>query len=507
LTARSGSRVARSFATALVFIVLLAVTAFRGTAPAADLSSVGTVPKPSTMGTRWSARDVARLRADLDAQLATASTLRGAHVGLLAIDTRTADVLYARNPDDAFIPASCFKLLTGSAALERLGRGFTFGTAVLADGSRAASGVFDGNLVLRGGGDPLLRANDLSAAAAAVVAAGVREVRGSVLADAGYYDDQLYGLGWSWDDFPYAYAAPVSALSLEENVVHVKVVPGGEAGSRASITVAPPSSAYAIESRIITGAAGSKDTVDIERGPGGVIRLVGAIPLGAQPDELKPAVPDPVLYAGDVFARALAAAGVAVRGAVLKGGARVEAATLWTHRSEPLPELLADFWYPSDNLLGELLLKALGVARSGVPGRDEAGIELEQEFLRSASVDPATVAISDGSGLSQYDRITPRALAAILQHDWNGPDRDVVLDALPVPGVRGTMRSWFAGMPAERAVFAKTGSMSHVNGLAGYIATRRHGAVTFAFLVDDWLGEAPDLQALHGRILSRFVTD
>lgn len=463
---------------------------------AADMSSVATLTKPVAGGTPWTRDDVAALRRDVDALLADAPAIRGAHVGLLAVETASGSVLYNRVGDDNFQPASTFKLLVGSAALAKLGTGFTFRTTVLTDGKM---------LVVRGGGDALLRAGDLDAAAASVAAAGITSVDG-VAGDESYFDGQRYGLGWSWDDFPYYYAPMISALSLEDNVVHLHVAPGARAGDPAAVTFEPPAYPGAIQVRAVTGAADAKDTLDIDRTGAGIIVVSGTIPAGAKPDDIDAAVPSPVAYVRAVFTDALRRHGVAVKD-VTPANARIAGAarTVWTHDSEPLPQLLADLWYPSDNLIAEVLLKALGVARSGTPGTHEHGIALETDFLKEAGVDPATVSISDGSGLSGYDRITPRALVQILQYDWNGPNRDVVLDALPVAGVRGTLKASYAGTPAEKRVFAKTGSVSHVSTLAGYLATQRHGAVTFAFQVDDWNGEAAALRDLRGRVLSRII--
>jgi D-alanyl-D-alanine carboxypeptidase/D-alanyl-D-alanine-endopeptidase (penicillin-binding protein 4) len=139
--------------------------------------------------------------------------------------------------------------------------------------------------------------------------------------------------------------------------------------------------------------------------------------------------------------------------------------------------------------MGELFLKELGVVQGGEPGTDANGRILEQAYLKSIGIDPFTVTISDGSGLSQYDRITPRDLLTILQADWNSPNRDVVLDALPVSGVRGTLKSAYLKTPAERAVFAKTGSISHVRTISGYVITKTHGPVTFSFMVNQWMDE------------------
>ena len=103
--------------------------------------------------------------------------------------------------------------------------------------------------------------------------------------------------------------------------------------------------------------------------------------------------------------------------------------------------------------------------------------------------------------------ITPRALTAVLKHDWDSPNRDLVLDDLPIAGVRGTLADSYTGTAAARRVFAKTGTLSHVSALAGYVANDKHGAVIFAFLVDDWLGDAAALRDVRGRILSRLATD
>ena len=138
-------------------------------------------------------------------------------------------------------------------------------------------------------------------------------------------------------------------------------------------------------------------------------------------------------------------------------------------------------------------------------GSSAAGIAWEKAWLKGLGVDTDAIAIVDGSGLSAYDRITPRDLVAILKHDWDGPYRELILDDLPIAGVRGTLKSSFVGTPAEKRVFAKTGSVSHVSTLAGFAANGKHGTVIFAFQVDDWIGAGADLRALRARVLAQFV--
>ncbi|HEY1681697.1 MAG TPA: D-alanyl-D-alanine carboxypeptidase/D-alanyl-D-alanine-endopeptidase [Candidatus Tumulicola sp.] len=432
----------------------------------------------------------------------SSTELRGAHVGLLAVDTSGATV-YARDPDDDFVPASTFKLIVGSAALSKLGPAFTFGTSVDAIGP-VTSGTLNGDLVLRGGGDAQLSVADLQSAATAVRAAGIVHVTGDVVADASYFSAPRFPGGWMIDDLPYEYAAVPSALSLERNIAHVRVRPGSATGDPAQLSIAPAVNAFTIVNRAVTGARGSDDTTDLDR-PWNVpseIDVTGSYPLGAPlSDDLEPAVPDPPSYAAAVFRDALVARGIAIDGAVrftsAPGGTH-----LWQHRSEPLRTMLGDFWRPSVNLIGEQLLEALGVASPATAHLDDraAGIAVETAWLRSIGIDPRTLTIADGSGLSAYDRITPRALVAILSAGWHGRYRTTILAALPVSGRSGTLVNDFTSAPLAGAIVAKTGTTNHARLLAGY-ARRPDGSTTiFALMIENWMDDRPDANALLNRV-------
>ncbi|HEY5426748.1 MAG TPA: D-alanyl-D-alanine carboxypeptidase/D-alanyl-D-alanine-endopeptidase [Candidatus Tumulicola sp.] len=439
----------------------------------------------------------------IDAALAT-KTLAGAHVGVLAVDAASGAVLYARNPDDDFVPASTLKLVVGSAAIARLGVSFRFTTTVASAGS-IANGTLQGDLYLRGGGDAQLSLEDLDAAAAAVTAAGLRHVSGAVVGDATRYDAPRYPPGWSIDDIPYEYAAVPSALGLGLNVAHVRVRAGDALGEPTVVQASPQSSAFTIDNATVTGARGSADTTDLARpwDRPQTIRVFGSYPIGAPlSDDLEPAVPDPAAYATDVFVRSLAARGVTIDGGTRLGATPAGATMLWMHRSKPLAGILRDFWPPSTNLIGEQLLEELGAQASahaiagGARGADtrERGISNETRWLASVGVDPATLTVVDGSGLSEYDRVTPCALVAILTADWRGPQRETVMAALPIAGISGTLRSTFARPPLQGAIYAKTGTTNHARLLAGYARTQRGRTVIFALMVNDWMDASGDAQ-------------
>ena len=494
---------------------------------AGALLLLGASPAPIVQpvaGAAWTTDGVAKLASDLDQLFANSAALRSAHVGVLAVDTASGSVLYAHDADQEFQPASTFKLVAGSAALDKLGPSFRFHTTLelaMQPGSGTPS------LVLRMGGDPTLATADLTEALEAVPGPSFA----GVYVDDSAFERRPYPAGWTWDDFAQDYAPKLSAATLDENVVDVRVTPGANAGDPAIVERAdglPMGDPFAtcnatltasvdVVARATTGATGSDDTIDVARGPLDCPEVVGSIPAGEAPETIGAAVYSPIVAAGEALRRAVAARGFALSG-LHTSQASIEAATrppawlvpqriLWAHDSKPLGELLGPrFWIPSDNLFAELLLEELGLATGGKPGSTEKGIAYEKTWLRSLGIDPATLTFADGCGMSQYDRITPRDLVAILQHDWNGPNRQLVLDSLPVGGARGTIEG-IAGTSAAGRVFAKTGSMMHVRGLAGYLTPEHHGAVTFAFSVDDWNGDYPALAALRAQVLSRIVSD
>jgi D-alanyl-D-alanine carboxypeptidase/D-alanyl-D-alanine-endopeptidase (penicillin-binding protein 4) len=456
------------------------------------------VVMPTNLGDPWTPDEITTLGADLDAQLSGAAALRGAHVGVLAIDTRTGTTLYARSADDEFQPASTFKIVVGSAALDRLGEDYRFKTT--------AALTPQGALIVHGGGDAFLSMRDLDNLALAVAQRGIRHIQGSIVIDASRYDRAPYAPGWTWDDFTYDYAAKPSALALEKDVVHVHVAPGKFAGAPARWNVDPP--VVAVSSSVVTLPSGSATTADVDPSPNGRLHLSGGIALGSAPHAIDAAVADPQSYVAKALIARLRAHGVDVRAVPPPRGFRADQhqQAFWSVYSLPLSQLLGKFWIPSDNFVGEMLLKEIGYQSRGAPGTTEKGIAYERHWLASLGIDPATLTLADGCGMSQYDRITPRDLVAIMQHDWNGPYRAVVLDALPIGGARGTIEG-ISGTPAAGRVFAKTGSMMHVRGLAGYLATEHHGAVTFAFSVDDWNGDYAALAAVRAAVLSRIITD
>jgi serine-type D-Ala-D-Ala carboxypeptidase/endopeptidase (penicillin-binding protein 4) len=427
----------------------------------------------------------------LPAPLFEAPTLHGAQVTAYVISAQTGQVLYARDPDADIMPASTLKLVVGSATLDQLSKDFAFTTSLSTDGT---------TLYLQGTGDPLLRPSDFDAAARALSAAGATHFD-ALVADDGPARTERYPGGWAVDDLPFYYSAPPSVLSIGENALHVLVHPGA-VGAPPTLEFQPAGTPVNIINEATTGPAKSEDTtwLSVDWSQPNTLILTGSVAADETDADLHLNVLDPAQATVALASAALARGGITFTNAARMGSTPAGTRVLWTHQSSPLSQLLGDMWLPSDNLLAESLLRALG-------NTPDAALDRERAWLRSIGIDPATTTLADGSGLSGYDRITARDLVTILAHDWNGPNRDVVLGALPVAGERGTLAHAFKSPPLAGKIIAKTGTVNHTHTLAGYMETP-HGTLIFALMINNWMDSGPhasaDLRAFQSTFLESF---
>lgn len=457
------------------------------------------------------------LAADLD-RLLDDPRLTGAQVSALVTDPATGEVLYGRRPEALMLPASTLKTVTAAAALDLLGPGHRFATDVLAAGRRTGP-VLDGDLVLRGGGDPSLLPADLDTLARQVADSGVTTVTGGIVADATRYDDVPLGPNWAWDDQAAYYSPQISALTLttdgdyDPGTVRLTVTPADGPGRPAAVRVTPADAPVHLAGQIGTGPAGSARTADVTRRPGGNdLVLTGSVPAGAAPADEWIAVDAPARVTAAVFAAALARQGVTVHGTPAEGRTPDGAAPVATHTSQPLSALLVPFLKLSNNGIAEHLVKEIGRVRSGT-GTWAAGTAEVGEFVRRSGIDAGEARQVDGSGLSRHNLLSARRLTALLDFARGAPWFTAWYDALPVAGdprrmVGGTLANRLRGTAAEGRVHAKTGSMTGVDALAGYADLPGGRRLAFAVLVNNFAatGPRPVLDAFAARLAGDTTT-
>ena len=453
-------------------------------------------PDATTVATRPASPALAALHRDVDAILGDAALSRG-YWGVLVKSLKTGDTLYELNARKLFIPASNMKIVTLAAAAERLGWDFTYETQLLAAG-RIADGRLDGDLVVVGSGDPsIVTADGVSDRlfddwAAKLSAAGVRTVTGRVIGDDNAFDDEELGFGWSWDDLPDDYAAGVSALQFNENAVRLTVEPGARVGDFAAVSLTPPGSGLTVDSEVKTAAADTPARIAAQRLPGSD-RLVlrGSIPMSSTPSTRLVSVDNPTVFFVNLLRSALIARGIDVRGPAVDideigdAPARTAARPIASQRSAPLSQLAVRLMKISQNLYAETFLKSLGAA-AGTP-TFVAGRTAVQTTLQAWGVEASDLIDRDGSGLSRYDYVSPAALVTILTHIHRDDRlRDSFLATLPIAGRDGSMTNRMKSTPADNNARAKTGSMTNVRTLSGYVTSAEGEPLVFSIMANNF---------------------
>jgi D-alanyl-D-alanine carboxypeptidase/D-alanyl-D-alanine-endopeptidase (penicillin-binding protein 4) len=407
----------------------------------------------------------------------------------------TGELLYTRNPDKLLLPASNMKILTLAAAVDRLTWRFQYETKLVATGP-IEDGTLRGDLVIVGSGDPTIGEMRIAAAPKGTLdtwadelwSRGLRQIDGRIIGDGRALRARPYGAGWAWDDLVYGFAAPVSALQYHDNLVLLTIRPGRADGAPATMEIAPAESGLTIVNRIVTAAASSPMGIVLEREPGErLVTVSGRVPLGSSEIDRTVAVPDPPAFFARSLRAALVARGIRVVGAAIdmetavpppaEGAAQV----LLTAQSPPLSGIASILMKDSENLYAETLLQTLAAVAPPVDGSGAAGAV--RDLLVSRGLPPNGAIVADGSGLSRYDLVTARTLAGILRAFRTDP---LFVDALAVGGTDGTLAHRFDGTSAAGRVRAKTGSMSHVRALSGYVTTDAGRPLVFSIIANNF---------------------
>ena len=463
----------------------------------------GSLP-PSVAGDRTGAR----LSDSLDEAL-LAPALRGVLWGVEVRSLDRDEQLYNRNPHVLMMPASAMKIVTLAVAVHHLGWDDRFETRLLSRG-RVDDGVLHGDLVIRGSGDPTLDDEVLRSWARELRARGVHRITGRIIGD-----DRLmlgggethgaaavgFGAGWSWDDLALGFAAPVGPLQYRENVIEIRVEPGGAAGSPASASIQTPGSALRLDNQVSTTARDEPSLVLLRRAPGDQTLVVaGHIAAGADAILRAASVDNPTRFLVHALRAALEQHGVAVGGPAvdideIPAGELTSTnhgvQTLIHHQSAPLSTIAVTMMKRSQNMFAESMLLRLGVVlRSDA----RAGSSVVAETLAEWGIGRNRAIVADGSGLSRYNYLTVTALADVLTrvHERQG-DHTYFSAALPVAGRDGTLENRLTGTAAEGNARAKTGSMSQVRSLAGLVRTADGEQLVFAVIANNFGVDAADV--------------
>ena len=444
----------------------------------------------------------ASLQKRVDARLDTAPFNRQLW-GVALVDEK-GKLLYGRNADRMFVPASNTKIVVSAVAAALFDPDFTVRTSLYGSGP-VINGVLQGDLVLYGRGDPTfsqrcyaidttvagacdtLPGQKLDDLAAQLARAGIRSVSGDVVGDGSWFEPLLVHPAWENYDLNWWYAAPVSGLGYNDNSIDIKYSTSDTVGPPVTLIFAPDFGDVTLENRTRTVARGEDETIDFYRTAGTLsVWAQGNVEAGRKPRTESFALPDPDMFAARALRAALAARGIAVMGDTRSTTDSM--AYEIVRRGTPLAEVtsrpLKDWIFPilntSQNWYAEMTLKQLG-KQFGRAGSWDEGLRVERRFLiDSIGVDSTQIALSDGSGLSASNLVSPLAFTQVLRFIRRHPRFETFRAGLPHSGERGSLRTRFLGTPLEGKVRAKTGSIARVNTLSGYIELPTGRVLTFS---------------------------
>jgi D-alanyl-D-alanine carboxypeptidase/D-alanyl-D-alanine-endopeptidase (penicillin-binding protein 4) len=485
-------------------VLAVAAVAAVATAGTAIAVTVGTAADAGVVSLQASD---ATLSSTLD-QLMTDPRLVGATLGLQVLDPSTTPptVIYSHSADQRVIPASNEKLMTSAAALEVLGTGYKFHTVASYTGTKSGKTV-SGSLYLHGQGDPTLTYAQFDSIAKSVAAAGITKVKGSLVGDDSWFDHVPLGLDWSWQDETFFDTAPISALTIaadskyDTGSLAIASKPGTATGKAAVLTVSPANSVVTIVNHTTTGAAGSANTVTATRAHGtNTVTVTGSAPLKATTaGTALVSVLNPTQVATAVFRDALKRHGVTVTGSTTTGTTPTTAHKIIDHASIPLSQLLPSFLKLSNNGHAELLTKAMGRAKTpGSAGSWTTGLAASKAALTALGVNTSVISMGDGSGLTRRDWLTTAQVATLLAKAQARPWFATWYAALPIAGdpdpmIGGTLANRMKGTPAAENLHGKTGTMTGVNALSGYVTDESGRKLIFSSVANNALSSVADI--------------
>lgn len=401
--------------------------------------------------------------------------------GILIQPLSSTATLYSRDAQKYFIPASNVKLLTTAAALQKLGADFRIKTSVY-------SGE-NGSLYVAGRGDPSITEAQLKSLAQQLKRRGVDRVN-ELIGDDSYFQGSAVNPNWEWEDAQAGYGAPINSLIFNQNAIELLLSPQA-LGQPLKVTFAEPKLAnqWQIQNNSVTVAQNESEFIEVGREfDRPAIRVSGQLKVGAESESAYVAVVNPANNFLQHFQQVLAAEGIPVKQALVASVSRNFNQELATVESPPLAQLVRETNRESNNLYAEVLLRLLGKVTDKMPQQqedtDEIGLKELKTALTQLGVNPNSYILADGSGLSRHNLISPEALVQTLRFMANSPAASIYRQSLPIAGESGTLKNRLNSTPNRVILQAKTGTLSGVSALSGYIEVPDYEPLVFSIIVN-----------------------
>ena len=426
--------------------------------------------------------------------------LADARIGVYVKDLDTGVIVLSHAATKGFMTASNMKLITAAVALMTLGPDYRYRTSLIAT-SRISDGSLAGDLVLLGSGDPSFghRRDGQDPAAvldrmvrAMIERTGLRHIAGRIIGDDNCQPDELMGEGWSWGYQSDSYAAQISGLCFAENIAVLDISPA-TVSQRPTITAVPDTAFITLTNQAITTDSQATTTAWARRQRAtNLITVGGRIAVNARGIQRSVSIENPTEFAACALRESLIRNGVGVDGPAVDRDDLPDQLERYgdeslvaEHDSPPLHSLLVTLNKYSQNLYAEQLGRTAARHALGQASMTSAAAQAKR-VLAELGVDPAGMRIADASGLTRLNLVHPRQLVELLTAMWQSKHRELWMSTLPIAGIDGTLQHRFHDTPAAGKVRAKTGYISGVIALSGYIPRKTRAPLAFSILVNNF---------------------
>ncbi|KAF0141199.1 MAG: D-alanyl-D-alaninecarboxypeptidase/D-alanyl-D-al anine-endopeptidase [Stygiobacter sp.] len=459
---------------------------------------------------------LAELRDQLDDFFGDQS-FNNAFWGVMVKSLKTGEVIYRRNADKLFTPASNMKLFTSAAAFLILGANYKYQTSFFANGE-FLRGTLKGDLVIQGSGDPTFSNLFFSGSATKVFedwadtlkAKGIYEITGDIFGDDSYFDNVGFGKGWSLDYESSWFAAPSGSLSFDDNLTEIRIEPS-EINFPAKITVVPETNFVTIIPKVITADESAESDVKVTRVRGtNLITASGQIAKGSKAIIEHVSISNPAMYFLTVLREVLEKRGIIIRGKVARlddAGKNVDQNNLipiFKHHSVPLRLIIREMNKNSNNFYAEQILKTIGMEEKDL-GTVDNGVKACKNLFNDMGINSESMVMADGSGLSRLNLVTPRQIINLLAYMYKNEEFEKYYESLPIAGIDGTMADRMKRTVAEGNVHAKPGFNEFVSALSGYLRTTSGEPLVFSMIVNNYLTPPALANYIHDSVCQRLI--
>lgn len=421
------------------------------------------------------------------------------NMGIEVVDLNTGETLYQRNATRLFIPASNMKLFSDAAALLALGPDYRFKSELSTDAPVLENGTLKGSIYLYFPGDPSFNKNDLNDLFVQLSHLGVTQILGDVVIVSDHAMVNTYPPGWVAKDYIYSYGAPLAPVMLDENRVTVTVNPAYRAGNPALVEYSAPAGSLNLDNQVKTMESAKGCGIDYRIDGNGHLLVRGCVGVGQWASQQHLAIRTPLPYAQEVIKISLVNNHITLNGQVRLGHKPAGALLIATHQSKPISQLMADTLKPSDNLYADSLYLHAAAKLKGTPLNWPEAQPVIKNFLQQQTGIPLQNAVLvDGSGLSRQDRLTPEQTVNLLKflHDRFGLAYEYIA-ALPIAGQDGTLQRRLRKPNQKGLIRAKTGSMTGVVSLSGYLYTANAHTLAFSIFINTLPGTPPNISGRY----------